>query len=661
MSQQHLKRDEARRLRNAAASACARRGANVGTVIDVIDILHEENLLSSSVTTGSVRQLNKRRRVDWRQQYCNCISLPCDDGSSVTWYTMTPHAALQFFVDNVDKFDTLLRQYVDGKFLQLLFYHDEIVPGNVLHPDNTRRSVCFYISFLEWRSLLHSEFVWLPIALLRTQIIKGITGGLSHCLAKLFQSWTDNFHGRPVTLRDGTIRIFPVRLAGCIMDESAMHAMWCCKGASGRRPCMKCKNCVAKLAGATLGLDDGSYFRDICCPNITEFHRMTDEDVWQSMDHLEEQQRTISKKQFAELERNIGFTHSPDGLLAQQDLRNFVRPSTATFDLLHCFWNSGGIAPVEVGLFVQALLSDGMSWNQIQDCAAVDISSTHPVSLQSRKRLLSDPYFGSNVGWKASGSEHMMMMPLLHLWLMLHIHGTQRWERLQDKCYSFQLLCERLYTLCVLAWSQRSTFRDLLRSKQQAHYAQFLRAYGREHARPKHHYSLHAADAWTEFGCCLDTKAQERKHQMLKREIESSGQNLAGFEERMLRLILLTQVNELNKASESIGKAFLCESTFVKPNHWQSYTLKQNLVTWKVDNVVIQHDLLWAGRIKCFEQHGDTITVVLEKFESTRVIGFGLFEWCRADTELLRMMWNEMQVYRPAHWILSGNSLLTLW
>ena len=227
----------------------------------------------------------------------------------------------------------LLRQHVDGKFLQLLFYHDEIVPGNVLHPDNTRRSVCFYISFLEWRSLLHSEFVWLPIALLRTQIIKGITGGLSHCLAKLFQSWTDNFHGRPVTLRDGTIRIFPVRLAGCIMDESAMHAMWCCKGASGRRPCMKCKNCVAKLAGATLGLDDGSYFRDICCPNITEFHRMTDEDVWQSMDHLEEQQRTISKKQFAELERNIGFTHSPDGLLAQHDLRNFVRPSTATLFL----------------------------------------------------------------------------------------------------------------------------------------------------------------------------------------------------------------------------------------------------------------------------------------------------------------------------------------
>ena len=108
MSQQHLKRDEARRLRNAAASACARRGANVGTVIDVIDILHEENLLSSSVTTGSVRQLNKRRRVDWRQQYCNCISLPCDDGSSVTWHTMTPHAALQFFVD---KFDMLTESF----------------------------------------------------------------------------------------------------------------------------------------------------------------------------------------------------------------------------------------------------------------------------------------------------------------------------------------------------------------------------------------------------------------------------------------------------------------------------------------------------------------------------------------------------------------------
>jgi hypothetical protein len=661
MSQRDRKRDGARRLRTAAETACARRGANVGTVTDVIDILHEENLLSSSVSAGSLRQCNKRARLDWRQQYCNCITLDCDDGSSLTWHVMSPHSALQYFLDHVDNFARLLRQHADGEPLQLLFYHDEVVPGNVLHPDNTRRSVAFYISFLEWRSFLHSECVWLPIALLRTQVIKCVTGGLSHCLAKLFQSWHDNFHGRPLTFRDSTIRFFPVQLAGCIMDESAMHATWCCKGSSGRRPCMKCKNCVAKPAGASLDLDDANYFRDICCPNITEFQRMTDQDAWESMDYLDEQQPTMSKKNFAELERNIGFNHSPNGLLAQRDLRQFIRPSPATFDLLHCFWNSGGIAPVEVGLFVQTLLSGGMSWDQIQEAAASGISSTHPVSLSSRKRLLSEPYFGSNVGWKASGSEHMMMMPLLHLWLMQRIHGTERWARLQDKCYSFQLLCERLYTLCALSWSSRSMFRDLLRSKQQAHYRQFLVAYGREHARPKHHYALHAPDTWTDFGFCLDTKTQERKHQVLKREIESSGQNLTGFEERMLRQLLLTQVTELNGTSESIGRILLCESTLVKPNHWQSSTLKQNLVTWKVRNVVIQHDLLWAGTIQCFERQGEELTVLIQTFQSARVIGLGLYEWCRADNGLLRFEWNDLQVYRPAHWILSGERLLTIW
>ena len=97
MSHGDRKRDGERRLRKAAATACARRGANVGTVTDVIDILHEENLLSSSVSAGSLRQCNKRARLDWRQQYCNCITLDCDDGSSLTWHVMSPHSCFAVF------------------------------------------------------------------------------------------------------------------------------------------------------------------------------------------------------------------------------------------------------------------------------------------------------------------------------------------------------------------------------------------------------------------------------------------------------------------------------------------------------------------------------------------------------------------------------------
>lgn len=246
MKQSHLKRDVDGRLRDAATSARRKRGANAGTVLDVIETLHEHDLLDNSLTRQNFRKRLCRIRGHWKDKYCSVITLPCDSGDEFRWCTLTPHAALQFFIDNDDNFIHLLNWRTEGEPLQLLLYHDEIVPGNPLHPDNARRSVAFYISFLEWRPVLYSELMWLPIALLRMQVIKSVSGGLSECIAKLFQSWKKSFAGEGITLADGSVRFFPIRLSGCIMDESAMHAMWSVKGASGRRPCMKCKNCVSK-------------------------------------------------------------------------------------------------------------------------------------------------------------------------------------------------------------------------------------------------------------------------------------------------------------------------------------------------------------------------------------------------------------------------------
>ena len=262
---------------------------------------------------------------------------------------------------------------------------------------------------------------------------------------------------------------------------------------------------------------------------------------------------------------------------------------------------------MEVALFVDSLRADGLSWEDIQAAVAVKVCSSHPSSIPSRKRLLTEPYFGGNIGWKASGSQHMMMLPLLHLWLMLHIHGTERWERLSVQCESFRLLCERLYALVALICSGNAMFRDCLKSKKKQHYHQFLIAYGRDKARPKHHYSLHAADQWSRFKCCLDTKTQERKHQLFKREVESSGQNLEAFEERILSQLLQNQVLELEKQSSNIGKITLVEPKKISENHWRSVSLKRNFLTWKAHDVIIQTELAWAARIQCFEQRENNI------------------------------------------------------
>ena len=277
---------------------------------------------------------------------------------------------------------------------------------------------------------------------------------------------------------------------------------------------------------------------------------------------------------------------------------------------------------MEVALFVDSLRADGLTWEEIQSAVTVNVCSSHPSSIPSRKRLLTEPYFGGNIGWKASGSQHMMMLPLFHLWLMLHIHGPERWERLSQRCESFRLLCERLHALVALIYTGNAMFRDCLKMKQKQHYNQFLIAYGSDKARPKHHYSLHAADQWSKFKCCLDTKTQERKHQLLKREVESSGQNLEAFEERILSQLLQNHVLELEKQSHNIGKTSLVEPKEISEQHWRSSSLKHNLMTWKANDVIIQTELAWAGSIQCFKQRGNNITILVQP--SCRIIGFGL-------------------------------------
>jgi hypothetical protein len=55
-----------------------------------------------------------------------------------------------------------------GPRLRMILYADGVTPGSVLKADNNRKSVVWYVSFLEFTWRLSHEEVWLPIALART-------------------------------------------------------------------------------------------------------------------------------------------------------------------------------------------------------------------------------------------------------------------------------------------------------------------------------------------------------------------------------------------------------------------------------------------------------------------------------------------------------------
>ena len=55
-----------------------------------------------------------------------------------------------------------------GRRLRLVLYADGITPGNVISPDNKRKSIVWYVSFIEFGDKLMFEELWVAVALART-------------------------------------------------------------------------------------------------------------------------------------------------------------------------------------------------------------------------------------------------------------------------------------------------------------------------------------------------------------------------------------------------------------------------------------------------------------------------------------------------------------
>ena len=55
-----------------------------------------------------------------------------------------------------------------GRRWRLILYVDGITPGNVIAPDDKRKAIVWYVSFVEFGDKLMFEELWVAIALART-------------------------------------------------------------------------------------------------------------------------------------------------------------------------------------------------------------------------------------------------------------------------------------------------------------------------------------------------------------------------------------------------------------------------------------------------------------------------------------------------------------
>ena len=294
------------------------------------------------------------------------VQLPLVDGASskhFDWTYVHPGVALSWLAQRSEAFTKVLEECLarspstfDQKW-HIIMYADEACPGNLLKVDNTRKSVCVYWAFEEQgHELLSRENNWFLAGILRSSIIKRVAGGLScvfKCLMEVFFGASFNFALTGVTVHTTNhVQHIFADLGTLVADEAAIKSIWSVKGSSGWKPCLLCKNVVGTRFGIA---EHSSYFVGQGCADFQKFDLHSDHSLWECVDALTAaSESNCSKKDMEDLEKTLGVTFNPQGVLWHKSLRQFVKPISCTmWDFCHV-WLVAGIVQVELHLFLGA-------------------------------------------------------------------------------------------------------------------------------------------------------------------------------------------------------------------------------------------------------------------------------------------------------------------
>ena len=457
---------------------------------------------------------------------------------------------LQHFCTESCSFRSVLRQLYEqspstaASPFHLVMYMDEAVPGNVLRLDNRRKTWCVYVSVRELgQSYLKRESMWLPIALIRSTIAKSCSGGFSACIKAILRRWflTDRIHERGILLGaeapGARYVVFHFVLGNITAGGDALRAVFLAKGASGKLPCMACKNVVSDRIRS-------DYFVHIDCPSISALDRASDDDIWCKVDRLAEARDTLTRASFNDLQMVHGFNDHPAGLLQDRELRQFLRPAAClTYDAMHVFV-ANGIAQNQVGSLLASLHTVGVTWGALRDFAEAgwEFCRAHAHGKHMLKACFAkareNAHRFENV-FKASASEMLLVAPVLAHFLYRVVAPT---GAIADEVRAFAALCD------VLAQVRRSKEGKAtaveLREAVERHARAFNASYA--DAKPKNHYALHVPLQYQRDGVVLDCFVGERKNGTIKRAAASVKLN-EGFERAVLARVVELQVAALRE------------------------------------------------------------------------------------------------------------------
>jgi len=341
------------------------------------------------------------------------------------WEVGEPSAVLKDYLES-----PALRPYVRSMLgqrgcdprhpLRLVFYCDEVTPGNALKLDNKRKTNAYYATLVELPPVLraHREN-WFPMAFLRSTVAKVAVGGWTAIASEILAL---AFVG-PKSIADAGIVInidFPrtvfFEFFALIGDSPALSTFMGAKGCNGIVPCpFMCSN-LTSITSDVAAYDDEGILVNSACSDRTKIIRATNEQVWEKFDLLEERRPTVTKTKLEDMEKAAGLNCVPNGVLANRQLRRYLQPAEMiAVDPMHVLVSNGVVNFELYWLFKQC------GWNWCYDSMRTLAAADWRLPKRFQSNIIQRPFDPSHQKasdhkthcFKCQAGELLSIMPLV--------------------------------------------------------------------------------------------------------------------------------------------------------------------------------------------------------------------------------------------------------
>lgn len=433
------------------------------------------------------------------------IVVDCTNPFAFLWYSasLSPEAG-KFF-----------QTWLSGKICRIAFYNDNVTPGNVLRPDRGRTFEAIYWTFIEFPAWFRSKASssWFVFAMVESTKLDDVPGALpalaKASILKFFpqDDTSFNFKTTGVLLDVSGVSVHVRAEFGCLLaDEKAIKEIVSCKGASGTKPCVSCKNVVGRTEPDVAG-----YLVHYSCPDPGRFDRQTPASLSIMVNDLLDKHGSVPQREFAFLEQAYGIVFDTGALIFDEYTRSLTRmPDTIFWDWMHCLLASGGVGQYEVNQVVREIVKEGIAVSQLDEfCSSVQVPSSRARLTKTffKDRLVNK----DDAHIRAFASEVLSAITVLGIFMDVVIKPM---GKMPVHCACFDRLREIVNMLS--RGDEVCTCIPELRDVVGAHHIAFVALYP-QCVKPKIHYLWHTVDRIDEFQCNLSCFGPERRHRDAKR------------------------------------------------------------------------------------------------------------------------------------------------